>query len=205
MADDETELMELEEEDDDDDLVLLNLSGSRSKFLAPPLLGTKRGLSSTSVSSCLEFDPANLDEKESSSLKLFSTGFLRVGLLILDLSLSLLSCLACFSRSSLSSSPALLVSPPVSGLTRNCGLLMRDLVSCDKIVPTTRNSNIILRIMVNYVCFNLVLLCVKMTWVMEMFLADDTHKVYVLICHFHWLTYGVMFVFYVIMSYLLSH
>ena len=96
--------MELEENDDDDDaLVLLNLSGSRSKFLAPPLLGTNRGLSSSS-SSCRPLEPENRDPMVSSLLpKLSSTGFLRCGLRILER--SLLSCRDCFSSSAASSHP----------------------------------------------------------------------------------------------------
>merc|ERR1712209_153081 len=144
MADDE--LMELVN-DDEDPRFLLNLSGSRSTFLAPPLLGTKRGRSNNdSSSSGLVLEPLNREEDKSSS-SVSSTGFLLCGLLILDL--SLLNCLASLESSS---STLETVSGPVSGRTLSTGLRILDLESCERMCPVTRVISIILSIMVMMLC-----------------------------------------------------
>ena len=83
--DEEIELIEFEDEDE----LVLNLSGSRSKLLRPPLLGTNLGFS-VSSSSNLSRVGENREETEpvskSSSNGSSSCGLLRLGLLILDLS-----------------------------------------------------------------------------------------------------------------------
>ena len=149
LIDGETGFIELENDDDDDALVRLNRSGSRSKFFAPPLLGTKRGRSSTSSSSGLVLEPENLDNVVSSSKlsKLSSTGFRRCGRLIRDL--SRLNWRPFLSELSFSGSLSV-SSTPTSGLTLNTGLLILDLDSCVKIDPMAKTaSNVVLSIMLS--------------------------------------------------------
>jgi hypothetical protein len=85
LGDEEIELIEFEDEDE----LVLNLSGSRSKLLSPPLLGVNLGFS-VSSSSNLSRLGENRDETEpvskSSSNGSSSAGLLRLGRLILDLS-----------------------------------------------------------------------------------------------------------------------